>query len=257
MNKWVKRIVGSLLGLYLLALTVLYFSQETFFFNGSPLPEDYLFRDGEEVELEVAEDIFLNCLLIDEPTDKGVILYLHGNKGSNSRCLRQVKMFEDLGYDLFMPDYRGYGKSDGKMTSQKQAYSDVQVVYDHLEQQYGEANIVILGYSLGSAMASHLAAHNNPKSLHLVAPFLSLTHMKDKFVPVIPDFLIKYPFSNKANLKEVNCPVTLYHSHEDELIPYQHSEDLVISNKVIQLINLPGAGHRGSIFHSAVRANIE
>jgi len=162
----------------------------------------------------------------------------------------------DVAY-LFMPDYRGYGKSDGSMLSQDQAYGDMQVVYNHLKERYGEDRITILGYSLGSSMASHLAATNNPKSLHLVAPYKSLIAMKNKFAPVIPSFLLKYPFRNDKNLSSVSCPVTLYHAPNDELIPYDHARSLSEINNSFNIIDLPGSGHRGSIFNDAVRRNID
>lgn len=242
--------------LYVILLIGVYFAQERLLFNPDKLSEGHVFRAGQEVELEVAPQVSLNCILIDQAADQGVILYLHGNRGSNRRCLRQLMVYDGLGYDLFMPDYRSYGKSDGSMLSQRQAYDDMQVVYDHLKELYGEDRIIILGYSLGSAMASHLAATNNPKSLHLVAPYKSMVAMKNKFAPTIPSFLLKYPFRNDKNLSKVSCPVTLYHALDDELIPYEHGKSLSQINPSFRFVDLPRSGHRGSIFNEAVRRNI-
>ena len=257
MKKVFKRILIGIAILYIIVLIGIYFVQEKLLFNPDKLSESHVFRAGQELELEVAPQIALNCISIDNPNDNGVILYLHGNRGSNRRCLRQLMVYDGLGYDLFMPDYRSYGKSDGFMLSQEQAYGDMQVVYNHLKERYGEDRITILGYSLGSSMASHLAATNNPKALHLVAPYKSLIAMKNKFAPVIPSFLLKYPFRNDKNLTNVSCPVTLYHAPNDELIPYDHARSLSEINPSFKLIDLPGSGHRGSIFNDAVRRNID
>ena len=256
MRKVFKRLFIVIAMLYIILLIVAYFAQEQLLFNPDKLSESHVFRAGQEVELEVATEVSLNCIWIDNPRDHGVILYLHGNRGSNRRCLRQLLVYDGLGYDLFMPDYRSYGKSDGSMLSQRQAYGDMQVVYDHLKEQYGEERIIILGYSLGSAMASHLAATNTPKSLHLVAPYKSMIAMKNKFAPVVPSFLLKYPFRNDKNLANVSCPVNLYHAPDDKLIPYNHGKSLSEINPSFKFIDLPGSGHRGSIFNDAVRRNM-
>ncbi len=256
MKKAIKYLLIILSLLYVLLLIVIYSIQERLLFNPTKLSEHHRFRTGQEIEIRVAEDISLNTVLIDTPRERGVILYLHGNRGSNRRCLRQALVYDGLGFDILMPDYRGYGKSDGEMSSQSQAYSDVQKVYDYLKEIYGENKIVILGYSLGSGMASYLASQNNPAALHLVASYKSLIAMKNKFAPFLPSFLLKYPFKNDDHLKKVNCPVTLYHAPDDELIPFDHGKALSKINPTFKLVTLNGTGHRGSIFHQEVRKNI-
>ncbi len=242
---------------YLLTCAVTYIFQEKFIFNPDKLEEEYRFRQGTEVEIQVDPEIYLNSIFIDQPNDKGVILYLHGNRGSNRRCLRQAQIYVNLGYDLLMPDYRGYGKSDGAIQSQEQLYQDIQKVYDYLSKDYGESNIILLGYSLGSGMASYIAAHNHPKSLHLVAPYISMTYMKNLFAFFLPDFLLKYTLDNYSHLQATRCPITLYHAPNDELIPYNCSLELKKISNDIKLITLDGAGHRGSIFHPKVKSHIQ
>ena len=192
--------------IYLLLCAVLYLAQDKFIFDPRKLPEDYQFRAGSEVEVKIDDEITLSCLLIPTSAEqsKGVIMYLHGNRGSNRRCTRQAGMFEGNGYDIFMPDYRGYGKSDGNISSENQLFQDVQEAYNHLKQSYEESDIIIIGYSLGTAMASYLAAHNNPQRLILVAPYLSFIDLKDRRAPLIPDFLVKYPLENEVLLNKVN-----------------------------------------------------
>ncbi len=254
---WIlRRILISILALYVIACAVLYVAQDQIIFNPDKLPEDYRFRAGEEVEIEVAPNIYLNNVYVREPSSKGVILYLHGNRGSNRRCLRQAEMFMGMGYDLFMPDYRGYGKSDGNIESEKQLLSDVQQVYDYLSARYDESQITIVGYSLGTGMASYLAAHNDPARLCLIAPYTSFIDLKNQWTRLIPDFLVKYPLNNEKYLAKVSCPVQLFHGTEDEVIPYQSSEVLSQLSPAIQLTTLDQTGHRRAIFHQTVRSTI-
>ena len=130
---WIKRLLYFVAFLYVLLCAALFFFQEKIILQPDKLPENHVFRQGEEVEIEVAKGISLNCLWLKEPPSKGVILYLHGNRGSNRRCLYQARNMEGHGYDIFMPDYRGYGKSDGETTSDEQLYADMQKVYDFLK----------------------------------------------------------------------------------------------------------------------------
>lgn len=255
--KWLKSLLKVLFVIYVLICGVLYFVQDKIVFRPHPLPENYSFRHGEEVELEVDEDVYLNCLWLKESNSKGVILYLHGNRGSNRRCLHQAENMSGNNYDIFMPDYRGYGKSDGEIVSEKQLFEDVQKVYDFLKKHYREGQIVIAGYSLGTGMASYLAANNKPQQVFLVAPYLSFTDLKDRRAPVIPDFLIKYPLRNELFLTEVKCPVTLFHGTRDEVIPFDSSEQLAqLQPDLISLIEIRNTGHRRAIFSSEFRNGV-
>ncbi len=242
--------------IYLLICALLWFGQDRFIFLPDKLPENYVFRTGEQVEIEVAPSIFLNCLWMKEKKPKGVILYLHGNRGTNKRCIRQAENMSNNDYDVFMPDYRGYGKSDGEIYSEKQLFSDVQKVYNFLKKHYRENQIIIVGYSLGTGMATWLAANNNPLQLVMIAPYVSFYDLKNRIKPLlfIPDFLVKYPLNNAENLKKVKCPVTIFHGTRDEVIPFDSSNKLMASNPdKVQLVILEREGHRGAIFNGLFR----
>ena len=257
LKRFAKFIFIFLGSLYLIGCGVLYVVQEDILFRPQPIPENTSFRFGEEVSIPVAENINLHGLYSRESRPKGVILYLHGNRGNARWCQRQAEMFTGFGYNVFLLDYRGYGKSDGEISSSSQLYSDVQKVYDYLKKEFSESEIILAGYSLGTGMASYLAANNQPNRLFLIAPFVSIVDMKDRIFPFVPDFLIKYPLNNQSHLSRLNCPVTVFHGTDDEVIPYDASEDLKrMYPQKIELIKLPSTGHRGAIFHSAIRSTL-
>ncbi|MBI5914978.1 MAG: alpha/beta fold hydrolase [Bacteroidetes bacterium] len=254
--KWIKRLVIALFALYAIACGLLYFAQERLIFHPDKLPEDYTFDEGEELELPVADGISLNCLWLKEPESKGVILYLHGNRGSNRRCSHQAETMGGFGYDIFMPDYRGFGKSDGEIVSEEQLYGDAQQAYDFLKKHYPENRIVVAGYSIGTGMASYLAAKNHPQQLVLLAPYTSVVDLKNGMAPFLPDFLLKYPLRNIANLRQVMTPVTLFHGTFDEVISFESSVKLQALNPGrFRLIDLP-EGHRGVIFSPVFRQTV-
>lgn len=228
--------------------------QEQIIFNPHFLDEDHTFRTGEEIEIEVDESIYLNALWMKEPNAKGLIIYLHGNKGNLRRCIRQAQSLSDDAHDILMPDYRGFGKSDGYNYSEEQLLSDAQKVYDWAKQKYKESQIIVVGYSLGTGVASYLAANNQPTHLALIAPYYSFLDLKDSRFPFIPDFLLKYPLKNHQFLESVKCPITLFHGTNDEIIPFDSSERLqAINPDQIQLVKMKGESHRGSIFNRSIR----
>ena len=135
---------------------VLYIAQDEILFRPEPISEHTTFRFGEEINIPVGESIDLHALYHKEGGSKGIILYLHGNRGNARWCQRQAEMFTGFGFDVLLLDYRGYGKSEGEISSGTQLYSDVQSVYDFLKESYDEDQIVIAGYSIGTGMASYL-----------------------------------------------------------------------------------------------------
>ena len=238
--------------LYILSCIVIYSIQDRFIFNPEHIEEHHRYRIGEEIEIPLDDKISMNALLIkqnDFQKPKGVILYLHGNRGSIRFGIYQIRTMQNLGYDILIPDYRSYGKTEGTIGSEGQLYSDVQKAYDHLKENYNEEQIIIVGYSLGTGMASYLASHNNPARLFLVAPFTSLTDIKNKYLWFLPDFLLKYKLPVKKFIHDISCPITIVHGTHDRVVDYSFSEELKsnFSDK-IDLITVQREGHRRIIF---------
>ena len=145
-----------------------------------------------------------------------------------------------------MLDYRGYGKSEGKIYSEKQIYQDTQIAYDKLKTLYDESKIIILGYSIGTGPATKIASANHPKLLILQAPFYSLTDMMKHYYPIIPTFLLKYKFETNKFIKECKMPVVIFHGNRDEVIYYNSSIKLKkLIKETDTLITLHGEGHNG------------
>jgi alpha-beta hydrolase superfamily lysophospholipase len=174
----------------------------------------------------------------------GLIFYLHGNAGSLNGSGDVADTYTKLNYDVFFLDDRGYDKSEGKITSQKQLFDDNQMVYNELIKKYDEKDIIILGYSIGSRMASRLAAENNPKRLILHAPYYSLPDLVRQSLLLAPPFNLKYKFVTNEYLKNCSMPVTIFHGNQDTVISYESSLRLREEFKSkVNLITLEGLGH--------------
>jgi alpha-beta hydrolase superfamily lysophospholipase len=240
----------SVLGIiYLLYVSYLYFNQESLLFQPEVLSKDHKFtfnNQFEEITLRVEKDVNLHGLLFTVPNSKGLVFYLHGNGGSVDGWGTIAQIYNEMGYDIFILDYRGYGKSDGKIKSESQFYDDIKKAYAYMLERYPEDKVIISGYSIGTGPAAMLASVNNPKVLVLQAPYYSLKETINATAPLMPDFLQKYDFETYKFLKGVKAPVCIFHGTADNVLAYANSEKLQKEFKIGDtLITLKGQGHNG------------
>jgi alpha-beta hydrolase superfamily lysophospholipase len=251
MKKALALFLKIILGIYLIIAVVFYFYQEAFLFIPEKLAENHQFsfnQNFEEINIKTADNIQLNGILFKTHNSKGLIFYLHGNAGSIASWGAAARLYTALGYDVFILDYRGYGKSQGKIGNQKQLFEDNQLAYNIMKKRYNPDEIVILGYSIGTGLAAKLAATNKVKMLILQAPYYNLTDLiRDKFIAT-PTFLLKYKFETNKFLAKCTMPIVLFHGNADKVIYYESSIKLFQeyeTTKDIKLITLIGQGHNG------------
>jgi len=246
---------------YLVLCLVMYFNQESMIFFPTQLPVDHPYEfnaDYEEISITTDDLTILNGLLFTADSSRGLIFYLHGNGGALDSWGMIAPVYTDLGYDIFMLDYRGYGKSQGSISSEEQFYNDAQMAYNEMNARYSQRNIVVIGYSLGAAAAAKIAADNNPRMLILQAPYYSMLDMKAKAYPFLPDFLVKYKFETWSFLDRVKIPVIIFHGDQDEVIYYGSSLKLQQHLKPVdKLITLKGQAHNGITDNPVYRQELE
>src|SRR5262245_49290392 len=117
----------TILAIYVLLCVLLYFVQEKLIFFPDKLAKDHLFdfdQSFEKKNIIAGDGAVLNGLLFKADSSKGLIFYLHGNGGALNSWGDIASTYTDLGYDLFILDYRGYGKSEGVINKQQQLYED-------------------------------------------------------------------------------------------------------------------------------------
>ena len=247
MKKILLRIIVVLFVLYILICGLLFFFQEKIIFSSERLDKNFKFsfaQKFEEINIKTKDGKFLNGLLFRADSAKGLIFYLHGGEGSVREWGGIAQYYTKLTYDIFILDYRGYGKSEGSNTSQNQFFEDVQMAYNEMKKRYSEDKIVVLGYSLGTGPAAKIASTNKPKQLVLEAPYYSMTDMMKNSFPVIPTFILKYKFDTNKYLKECKVPVVIFHGNRDTQINYRSSIRLKEALKNTDtLIILNGTGH--------------
>ncbi len=223
--------------------------QEKIIFHPEKLPENYSFNfknDFEEITIHTKDQEKLNSVLFKSQHPEGVIFYLHGNGGSIDGWGKVAEFYNRMNYDVFMLDYRGYGKSEDEISSKDQLFSDIELAYDEVRKRYPENKIIILGYSLGTGLAAELASQKNAGLLILQAPYFSMEDEMSQKFSFLPKFLLKYNFETNEYLKTVKPPVVIFHGNKDEVINYRAS--LKLKNdfkKGDRLIILKDQGHNG------------
>jgi len=254
-------IISILLGIYILICGLMYFFQEKLIFFPDKLEKDYKFNfteKFEEIYITTPDQKVLHALLFKADSPKGLIFYLHGNGGALDRWGDVAETYTRLNYDIFVLDYRGYGKSEGAIESEAQLFQDVQQAYNEMLKRYDEDQIVVLGYSIGTGPATKLASTNHPKLLILQAPYFSLGDMVQHGYPFVPPFLLKYKLETNKYITECKMPIVLIHGDVDEVIPYSQSVKLkALLKETDKLIKLDAQGHNGMTFTPEYQKVIE
>lgn len=174
------------------------------------------------------------------------IFYVHGNGGNNSDRLPVIKKYVENGFNLFIFDFRGFGKSDGRPTK-KGIIEDTFAAYDYLVESLGipPENIIILGQSLGGVPALRLANSRKCFGLILEGIFFSIREMaRDIYSPNPLWRLASSSFNNGKEIKKLKVPVLLIHGRMDDVVPVRHSRMLYeVSPEPKELIIFETAAH--------------
>lgn len=174
----------------------------------------------------------INGLKFSAAEPKGAILFFHGNFGDVSGWGAYGADFAALGYDFYIFDYPGYGKSDGKISSQQQLFASADAMSRYVLAQHPPRKLAMIGYSIGSGIAAQQAAKWDAARLILLAPYFSFERLAHEKIPFVPKFLIRYKIPTAEFLQAARgTQITLIHGAADDLIPVHHSYDLAGSLK--------------------------
>lgn len=206
--------------------------------------------DFEDVNFLTDDGIILHGWYIPARNQRGVLLFCHGNAGNISHRLDSIAIFNHLGLSTFIFDYRGYGKSQGKV-SEKGTYNDAEAAWRYLIRLKDIApnEIIIFGRSLGSSIASWLAKQHRPRGLIVESSFTSVPELASDLYPFFPVKLIsRFRYDTLGSIAEVRCPLLVIHSRNDEIIPFVHGQKLFeIARDPKQFLEISGTHNEGFI----------
>jgi len=179
--------------------------------------------DYQDVQLETEDGVSLHGWYVPRAGARRVVLFLHGNAGNISHRRASVEIFHQLGVDVLIFDYRGYGRSEGT-PSEAGLYRDAMAAWRYLTETRGfkPAEIVVFGRSLGGAVAARLASQVAAGGLILESTFSSARDFARSVFPVLSRLVVlRYDFDSVHALARVRSPVLMLHSCDDEIIPFE------------------------------------
>lgn len=181
-----------------------------------------------DIWLRTTDDVGIHGWYIPSGIQGRSLLFFHGNAGNIAHRLDSIKIFHDLGLNILIIDYRGYGKSQGK-PSEKGLYLDGYAAWNYLtdELDVPSRDIIVFGRSLGGSVAMDLASRSSPGGLILESSFSSLLEVGKKHFPFLPvKWILRHVFDISDKIKLIDCPVLVIHSLYDEIIPFSSGEML-------------------------------
>lgn len=241
----VKRAILLIAAIYTVGGALLYFIQDFILFHPKPLSKEHKFsfeQPFKEVNIPFEKNN-LSIVKFSTANPKGVVLFYHGNMENVEHYKKYPPFFLRNGYNLWMIDYPGFGKTTGKLTENSMKEQAI-LMYDMASKETKSDNIILYGKSMGTGVASFVASNRKCKELILETPYYSIPALAKHYFPIYPvTLLVKYSFTVHEYLRKVQAPVTVFHGTKDEVVPYKHSEWLKEQNKNLDLITIENGRH--------------
>jgi len=225
--------------------SLLYFPSKQILFEPSALGLDSL-----DVEIETEDGERLHAWWFPARGEAlGHVLLFHGNAGNIGDRLLHAQLLTGVGLDVFLFDYRGYGRSTGS-PDEEGTYRDARAARSALLRQEGVAadRVVYLGESLGGAVALALAREAPPRGLVLVSTFTSVRDMGRVHYPILPVALVPDAYPSLSRIGGLECPLLLMHGDRDDIVPIDQGRALFDAAPDPKRLHVfPGLGHNDLI----------
>lgn len=212
----------------------------------------------ENVIFKTEDGVNLHGWFIPHAKPLAVVLYMHGNAGNIAYRFDTIEWFREMGVELFLFDWRGYGRSEG-IPSEKGLYADARAAWKYLtqERRIPSSRIFIFGESLGAAPAVELAlelesAGNPPAGLATEGAFASTRHMAKTVFPYLPSVFLPLRdlYDNLSKIGKLKLPKLLAHGQDDDIVPFSQGKMLFDSAQEPKIfLPLPGT-HNDARFKS-------
>jgi fermentation-respiration switch protein FrsA (DUF1100 family) len=238
--------------------------EERFIFFPSSYPDGYYEEARSLPYIEdcwfLAEDgVKLHGWFARRDSAIATLVISHGNAGNLSHRLPVIKTFRDLGFNVFLYDYRGYGRSEGS-PDETGVYRDGRAAFDYVinRTDVDPTNVILFGTSLGGAVAVDVALDRPAAGLILESTFSSATDVARTAYPFLPaQFLLRSKFDSAEKIRSIHIPLLVLHGDRDRIIPISLGRKLFeAANEPKTFFVVPGADHN-DIFWVGGRAYLE
>ncbi|MFT3982098.1 MAG: alpha/beta fold hydrolase [Ferruginibacter sp.] len=204
----------------------LYYLQDSILLHPRALDRNHVFTFNQEfteqdIPFSKTDTINMIAFHATDSVKKGLVIYFHGNKDNVEHYAPFVPAFTRHGYEVWMPDYPGFGKSTGEISEEK-LYSIAYQVRKMAAGRFSSDSVVIYGKSLGTAIATYTASVLPCKQLILETPYYSIPSLFNSYAFMYPARIMsRYKLPTYEFLQEVKAPVTIFHGTGDWVVPYR------------------------------------
>lgn len=227
---------------------LIYFPSRTLEFTPSDVGLKF-----EDVTLVTQDGVKISAWFVPRQDARATVLFFHGNAGNNGHRVPEIKVLHSLGLAVLMVDYRGYGKSEGS-PSESGTYLDAIAAWEHLTQARGlpPQRIVIMGESIGGAVAIDLAHRQTPGALIVQSSFTRLSDIAALHYPLLPvRWMLRHRYDSIDKVGTVTCPKLFFHSTDDSLVPIGNGRALFNSaTDPKRFVETPGDHNGGGFMYS-------
>lgn len=208
-----------------------------------------------EVSISTSDGKVLHAWWLPHPHPRAALLFSHGNAGNISHRLESLRLFHDLGFEVLIYDYRGYGQSTGS-PGEAGLYLDGKAALRWLvdTEDIALTDVVVFGRSMGAAVAARLASENPVAALILESGFTSVPDMAQELYWWLPArWMARIRLPTQEFLSDSRQPTLVVHSRDDEIVPFSHGQRLYeAAPEPKQLLVLAGSHNAGFLDSRAV-----
>jgi uncharacterized protein len=205
----------------------------------------------DDVYIKTKDGLSINGWFISAPNAKYALLFLHGNAGNIGDRIDKISLLHEIGLNIFIIDYRGYGKSQGS-PSEAGFYLDSQAAYDYLlnGRNLKAEQLILYGESLGTAVAIDLAYRKKSGAVIAEGAFSRGRDMARVVYPFLPAFLFADSFNSLKKIAGIGSPKLFMHSSEDEVVPFALAKKLYNAAKEPKRFEQLQGGHNMAFLDS-------
>lgn len=248
-RKLAYRFIKVIVLLYSLIGIAFYYLQDNILFHPEPLNKDYIYNFNvpyKEINIPYTAQSTMNIIQFQQTSNscKGVVLYFHGNRKNIGWYAKYAPYFTKSGYEIWMIDYPGFGKSTGNLTEQG-LYDWALALYKLARTRFTPDSIIIYGKSLGTGIATQLASVRDCRQLLLETPYYDFKSIVDEWMPLYPlNRMMHFKIPTWQYLQKVDAPVIIFQGTDDGIIRYNNARGLEpFLKKHSEFITIQGGSH--------------
>jgi hypothetical protein len=255
-KRWLRSVlIAAIVSVVFWTLILMIFEERFIFFPAvypaGPYEAEQRALHAEDHWFKAEDSVQLHGWFLRSPDSLGTILYFHGNAGNLSHRGEILRRLRATGFNVFIFDYRGYGRSEGS-PDEEGVYADGRAAVQYLKGLKGvdPQRLFFLGSSLGGAVAVDAATTHPPAGIILESTFSSARDVAASAYPFLPaQFLLRTRFDSESKIRGLQVPLLFFHGTDDSVIPYRLGRKLFdAANSPKQFVDIPGADHNDLFF---------